>query len=141
MTRSLPTALLTLVAACAIVAYSGRADRTVVAPAVAVETATEGLQARIEGESLDTHLTVWAGDRVDDALRSGLGEDGRLTEAACGESLCRFAFDFDDRARLEQSLAALDETLPWGSDRHVSVSDDDPLRVVLFAAREGQPLF
>lgn len=98
------------------------------------------LEDRMADEASDTGFEDTLTAELEDAfLRDGF-EGVRVGEAACGDSLCRIAFDFDDVLVQEEVLMQLPHFLSWASEGFVTQDEQDPARVVLYATRGGAEL-
>ena len=120
-----------------------RSDREDAPPAGVVVSSEEQLAAirthlgeRVGGEHPDP---AWAGRAQAEIVRH-VAEDqlligGTLLRASCRTTLCEIVFSFPDEASRDESLELL--TLPWNGQAFYYADESDPLKVVVYAAREG----
>jgi hypothetical protein len=98
------------------------------------------LEDRIVGEQSDRSFEDNVVAELTEAFVAQEIEGVAIAQAACGESLCRIDLDFDNSLVLEDGMAQLPHLLPWASEGFVSVDDQDPNLVAVYAMRAGSPL-
>jgi len=75
---------------------------------------------------------------VRDAFATAALPGARLDEVACGGTLCRITVSFDSIERRDQGFAAVVELARWPTRGFGDVSPEDPLRYVVYAARDQE---
>ncbi len=75
--------------------------------------------------------------RIDEYVATAIAVPSDVT-ASCRSTLCRITMRFADDLGRDEALGAV--SLPWDGEGVFRTDPDDPLKVVLYAAREGHPL-